>query len=76
MLKNFSPTSFEVKPITWSHSDNKEIHELKSLFLFKDDFDLHAHLANIPVDIKIFMELDRQTPTGKETPLFQESCRL
>jgi hypothetical protein len=22
-LKNFSPTSFEVKPITWSHSDNR-----------------------------------------------------
>lgn len=66
-LKDFSPTSFEVKPITWNNSDKEEINKLKSLFLFKDGFDLHAHLANIPVDIKIFMELDRQAPTEKET---------
>ena len=66
-LKNFSPTSFEVKPIIWSNPENEEINKLESLFSFKDGFNLHAHLANMAVDIKTFIEIDKQRPTEKET---------
>lgn len=56
-LKDFSPTSFAVKPIIWSNSEKDEINKLKSLFLFKDDFDLHAHLANMSIEITTFIEI-------------------
>ncbi len=66
-LKNFSPIVFEAKPIEWNSAYNKEIYKLKSLFSFRDDFDLHAHLANMSVEIATLMEQDRLKPTKKET---------
>ena len=74
-LKNFSPIAFEIKPIEWSIDDHEEIHELKSLFLFMDDFDLHANLANLPLDIATFVEIDRQKPTDKETVAYLKKVR-
>ena len=74
-LKNFSPIAFEIKPIEWCIDDHEEIHELKSLFLFMDDFDLHANLANLPLDIATFIEIDRQKPTDKETVAYLKKVR-
>ena len=74
-LKDFSPTSFEVKPITWSNSESGEITQLESLFSFKEGFDLHAHLANMAVDITTFMEIDRQRPTEKETANYLKQAK-
>lgn len=74
-LKDFSPISFAVKPIIWSDSENDEINNLESLFSFKDGFDLHAHLANMAIEITTFIEIDRQRPTEKETENFFKQAK-
>ena len=74
-LTDFSPRCFEATPIEWSLADYEEIYELKSSFSFLGHFHLHHHLANIPIEIASFIEMEHQKPTQKETAIYLEEFK-
>lgn len=66
-LQNFAIQSLEANPILWDKEEIKIINLLKTTYKFGSDFDLHAHLSRVLIDIKSSKERERQKPSIKDT---------
>lgn len=64
---DFSPRCFRRPLAHWDNNELEIINSIKRTYSFTEDFDLHSYLYELSMDIKLFSEHKRETPTLTET---------